>query len=302
MSKYTTELRYIIKQAELDAHQKYTEGEYTNASYEAVGLSSYPIFDEGYRAQLNNKIMNHFYMREIGFETVGLFRFHVKRTMNEIMSYYNIMYEAIMEEEWKPFLEVDMHYDDNFGETKDTERGYTDHHDIDQTKDQTRTDNLQSKRTDELTTTRTDDLNEKGSNASTEDLSQRNVYQDTPMSLLETGKVQGLEYATSVTYDDTKDIIESNYDRNNTGTQTTDNTGTQTTNDTGTQKHLTKDTAANVDHGDSVENWKHGGGNTRHEYGRRHSQAYLLKEFMDAMINLDMMVIADLETLFMGVW
>ncbi|WP_459617235.1 hypothetical protein, partial [Enterobacter hormaechei] len=65
MSKYTTELRWIIENG-----------------YD-LQLNEYPIFDENYREELNQKIINHYYFREIGFETVGLFRFYLKQTMNE---------------------------------------------------------------------------------------------------------------------------------------------------------------------------------------------------------------------------
>lgn len=56
MSKYTTELRYIIE-----------------SGYKLNALTSYPIFDENYRSVLNQYILNHFWMREIGFETAGEF-------------------------------------------------------------------------------------------------------------------------------------------------------------------------------------------------------------------------------------
>ena len=74
MSKYTTELRYLI-QSGFD-----------------LGLNDYPIFDENYRSKLNEKILNHYYMREIGFETAGLFKRYLNVKMCEIMPYYNQMY------------------------------------------------------------------------------------------------------------------------------------------------------------------------------------------------------------------
>lgn len=55
-------------------------------------LTEYPIFDESYRNTLNKNILNHYYMCEIGFETAALFRFYLKQKMNEIMPYYNILY------------------------------------------------------------------------------------------------------------------------------------------------------------------------------------------------------------------
>ena len=82
MSKYTTELRYLI-QSGFD-----------------LGLRNYPIFDENYRSKLNEKILNHYYMREIGFETAGLFKRYLNVKMEEIMPYYNQMYLWEKQKEW----------------------------------------------------------------------------------------------------------------------------------------------------------------------------------------------------------
>lgn len=59
-----------------------------------IGLSDYPIFDEAYRETLNQKIKEHYWFREIGQETPALFRFFMKRKMNEIMRFYNPLYES----------------------------------------------------------------------------------------------------------------------------------------------------------------------------------------------------------------
>lgn len=58
------------------------------------GLDSYPIFDEEYRNTLNQKILNHYYENEIGFETANLFKFYLNNKMNEIMPYYNELYNV----------------------------------------------------------------------------------------------------------------------------------------------------------------------------------------------------------------
>lgn len=76
MSKYTTELRYIVE-----------------TGFD-LGLKDYPIFDENYRTTLNQKIIEHYYFREIGFETAELFKFFLNRTMREIMPYYNKLYNS----------------------------------------------------------------------------------------------------------------------------------------------------------------------------------------------------------------
>lgn len=76
MSNYTVELRQLIQNG-----------------YD-IGLKDYPIFDEKYRDTLNNKIIMHYWMREIGAETAGLFKLYLNRTMTEIMPYYNQLYKS----------------------------------------------------------------------------------------------------------------------------------------------------------------------------------------------------------------
>lgn len=58
-----------------------------------IGLNDYPIFQEGYRESLNQKIINHYWNQEIGLETNDLFRFAMRRKMHEIMPLYNQHYE-----------------------------------------------------------------------------------------------------------------------------------------------------------------------------------------------------------------
>lgn len=58
------------------------------------GLTSYPIWNSSYREILNQKILNHYYEDEIGFETANLFKFYLNNKLNEIMPYYNNLYNA----------------------------------------------------------------------------------------------------------------------------------------------------------------------------------------------------------------
>ena len=74
MSKYTTTIKTLID---------------NNFDFQ---MTSYPIFDENYRETLNQKILYHYYENEIGFETASLFRFYLNNKLNEIMPYYNELY------------------------------------------------------------------------------------------------------------------------------------------------------------------------------------------------------------------
>ena len=60
-----------------------------------LGLKDYPIYQEEHREVLNNKILNHYLMSEIGQETPELFKIYLNNTMNEIMPKYNILYKAL---------------------------------------------------------------------------------------------------------------------------------------------------------------------------------------------------------------
>lgn len=62
---------------------------------EAAGrsvLGDYPIFEESHRDELNCKILRHYWLWEIGFETPNLWKFELQNLMKEIMPYYNQLY------------------------------------------------------------------------------------------------------------------------------------------------------------------------------------------------------------------
>ncbi len=64
------------------------------SSYTPLGLGDYPIFNEQYRAILNGKIIEEYYHQEIGQETVELFIWRLRVKMNQIMPFYNQLYES----------------------------------------------------------------------------------------------------------------------------------------------------------------------------------------------------------------
>lgn len=45
----------------------------------------FPIWDEAHRGELEKKIIEHYYFRQIGFETVGRFKFKLNMRLREIM-------------------------------------------------------------------------------------------------------------------------------------------------------------------------------------------------------------------------
>lgn len=52
------------------------------------------LVDDDYRRRLNKKILDHYYLYEIGYETPQMFKHQLNMKMREIMPYYNKLYEA----------------------------------------------------------------------------------------------------------------------------------------------------------------------------------------------------------------
>ena len=85
MSKYTVELRRIIEsKGEEEVLNWFMDYELTDyLTQEEINV----IMERGTwsKEKLAHKIIDHYFMREIGFETVGLFRHQAKVAMQEIM-------------------------------------------------------------------------------------------------------------------------------------------------------------------------------------------------------------------------
>ena len=108
MSKYTTEVRFICETyAGYDTSQGYGKVvEIINDSWQKVFDFYFPIFDEEYRSVLCKKILMHYYTREIGLETVGLWKLKLMSKLNDIMPYYNQLYKSALIE-FNPLYDVD---------------------------------------------------------------------------------------------------------------------------------------------------------------------------------------------------
>lgn len=121
MSKYTTEVRYICET--FSGLDKSVDGgvvdEVISESANKI-FGDFPIFDENYRLVLESKILKHYYTREIGFETVGLWKLKLSTKMNEIMPYYNKLYESELLE-FNPFYDTDMRKEATSNNIKDTD-------------------------------------------------------------------------------------------------------------------------------------------------------------------------------------
>ena len=121
MSIYTTELRYICETMTDEPLENFDNLKGVRRIDAIIDSSKgnifdfdYPIFDEAYRGVLEKKIIRHYYTREIGAETFGLFQLYLSDKMNEIMPYYNKLYMSeLLEKDIEPLTNSGYHQVDN---------------------------------------------------------------------------------------------------------------------------------------------------------------------------------------------
>ena len=287
MSKYTTEVRYICEEAA--------------GLTESVGFNSinsilsdetldkifdffFPIFDEAYRHPLERKILKHYYTREIGQETVGLWKLRMETKLNEIMPYYNKLYESEL-------LEFNPLYDVNY---KVDHKGKGSHTDA-------RTENRMMNETGSQTQAASSNENSKDntkgntSNTTAGNTNSTDIMSDTPQGGLNgVFGVGDAQYATTA---------RNNQQQNN----SVNATNTNTTNDNETQR---TSNAINADTRKNEELANVGSvGSTTDDYirevvGKQGSQSFssMIVEFRKTFLKIDEMLIKDLSPLFFGLW
>lgn len=109
MAKYSTLVRSICESLTgLEESEGYNSVNRTiELAIPKIFNFDFPIYDEAYRNVLCGKILKHYYMREIGAETFGLWKLWLDTRLNEIMPYYNELYRSAMIE-FNPMYDVDL--------------------------------------------------------------------------------------------------------------------------------------------------------------------------------------------------
>lgn len=315
MSKYTTEIRFICESAiPLDKQGDGSDVERAIESGRNVLFNfPYELFLETYKEVIESKFLRHNYTREIGFETVGLFKLKLRDLWLIKLPYYNQLWESSLLE-FDPFLDVDYQIS-HVGKGK-IERDDT----TDTTNDGTlkQTDNTTSNATGKRDETTTQEMQGVG-NSSEYGTGTSNVienqndnllqkYSDTPQ-----GGLNGIidtEWLTNATQN------ENVYHKEQDG-KTSDNRNrneVSNSNGSGTGSILTVDSnyanaLKDVVTGNTGRIILDGETNTSDEYLRRvwgkyNSRSYskALLEFRETFLNIDEMFINEFKKLFMLIY
>lgn len=243
MSKYTTELKTICENYAMC--ERFTGASNVENIIEKsrgkIFDFYYPIFDSDYKRVLESKILKHYYTREIGLETVGLWKLKLNTKLNEIMPYYNQLYKSELLE-FNPFFDVDL------------------------TRTHNTVNNGSSSGNSKIANSTSNNSSEQHS------VTNLNKFSDTPQGSLE--RVKSGDYLTNVT-----ENIDNGQSYNN--TYINNNVVNSESN-----------TVKNVE--DYLEKVK----------GKQGGADYssLLLKYRETFLNIDVMIIEELSSLFMNLW
>lgn len=143
MATYTTPLKTLIEQPTQYIKDMHMDDRIEIGRQKLFDFD-YPMFDDRYKPVFERKFIEHFYDREIGFETEHLFKRRLKNWLNINMGYYsNLMESETLK--FDPFInsEMNVKHTKQNDETSNIDKNYG---------ETTRNDVLDSTVTDEDTT------------------------------------------------------------------------------------------------------------------------------------------------------
>lgn len=261
----------------------------------------YPSYYKGEaKAAFEKKVLDHFWLRQIGAETPGRFLWYFRRTMREIMPLYIQRYESVdlmKDPEIRPLDNYNMieeYEQENGSETQSESSG-------------NRSNTSESNGTSGSTTesSSTDTLKENTTGASGTSGKETEVHSDTPQGTLNiTIPAYPLNETKAETIDHASDVTQKFHGSNT--SETRDNTRNGTSEANATVSGSSSETVTDQEES-SGRNLETQSGTQKHKLTRRGNigvttYAQLLEGYRQTFLNIDMEIINELETCFLGVF
>lgn len=305
MAMYTMQLRTIIEQAS-QYDNSLTHDERIEIGRGKLFDFDYPLFSENYRKQFETNIINEFYMREIGFETEGLFKRRLQHWLNVNMPYFNKLFESELMK-YDPLSNSEM----RVTHTKENDKDQTDLRNTDQTSNTKGTGQTDSEQIGNVDSTQNSKSNSKQdtdrNTDRTGDSFKREIDSDTPQSRLRLSTEDGsgvIEYASNINETKQNDKDKTKEDESVTGSTTADTTGNRKDR---TDFHSTDET--NVDSiAEQEDRFKSDVSEiekfVQHRVGKIGVQSYakLIQDYRQALLRVEVQIHEEMQQLFMLVY
>lgn len=232
-----------------------------------VWAFDYPSYYKGDdKKAFEQKVLDHYWLRQIGQETPGRWLHYFRSRIREIMPYYIQLYEsqALMQSIEDPFGNVDV--TETFEQTSTGERSGS--------LNRSTSGSLDSTTTGSSDVTTTDTENNTGSSTK--------KFSNTPQ-----GSIDNLDsYLTEAT------IESANNEKTGNGTSSATNLGSQKDTSTGTQNDTTQDSETGTIRHTLTKKGNQGVNTYAHD----------MKELRETFLNIDLMIINELKDLFLMVY
>lgn len=293
MAKYTTLLKDVLaKEANhLDIPPTYnilSSSVFMQLSRDWLFDFSYSIPDVN-KKSLEETIIRHYLFREIGLETVALFKLQFTAKVKELANYYSVLFKAA-NLEYNPLIDTDMlteSSDDQTFNQDDEESRYRSYN-------EKRSD--QSSENSTSNGSSTTNGSDTGSNTNTSSNTHIDLFQDTPQ-----GNLQMLNDQTYLT--DARKITDSgegsstnknSSEASSTLSNTNSSSANSSSNSEGSNSELNKNNRNSMQNREGIIKVKgKSGGKT---------YAAMIKEYMESIRDLNIEFTISLEELFMGVF
>lgn len=311
---YTTELKSFFEQNSSKYQPPLSNKETIEAGRKKLFDFDYPLFDPDYKAVFETHFIRHFYLRQIGFETFGLFKFQLETWLLINMPYYNKVFESELLD-YNPLTNSSM----KTTSKKENEKNQND------------TKNMSDTKTINGQTTGTSNRNastENKQNSSTMGSSEGTQAKEENSLVVDDDFNRQLESNNpdsrlALTANDGEGVIEyasQIKEQNQNNSKTSDVTGTTTTNDSsqveseatslGTTKDLVIDNSnSQINQNDEAEEQLTRTINDVEEYvqervGKIGVQSYakLLQEYRGALIRVEKQIFNEMNELFMMIY
>lgn len=120
MSKYTISIYDIVEELNVGHEDRTIDEKIENATSYFFNFE-YDVIDNTTKERIEKLFLKHYYLREIGFETIEMFRLKLNDRLQMIMPRYNKLY-AHQDDEINPFINSYLHEEShNEGTTENGE-------------------------------------------------------------------------------------------------------------------------------------------------------------------------------------
>ncbi len=307
MSKYTTELRFIVE------------------SGFPLFAFDYPFYNEAKKEEFQSRFIKHFFFHEIGQETAEQFKHYLEIKFNDVLPYYNEMFRTA-QIEYDPLKTIEFYEEHTRiteGQTSATGTGTQTATDNESVSRETSTEGEMSTtstdenestdtKTGENTTARTETAND----SETGEGITNKAVSDTPQGRVSINTVSG-DYVSSLEHDSTSSNKETDHTGTENTTVSTSETGTTTNSGTNTQSGTssteTNETATRTNTANSTtENTQTGSSTGRETYQKKshgdmgvRPASYLLDEhlkYQRKVRTIELQFFEECNDLFMEIW